>query len=66
MTNPVKSKINWVGAIMALAGLLSDPAIVSVIPVAYLPKVLSISGVVVMILRTFFSGPRPVEGNPQV
>lgn len=55
----LSSKLNWTGFIMAMVGLYSDPAfqqyLVDVIPPEILPRVLSIGGMVVLVLRTFFT-----------
>ena len=51
-----KSKLNGIGAVMTLLGLLADPTfqgyLAGVLPADVLAKVLSIGGILVMVLRT--------------
>ncbi len=56
-----KSKLNWVGAVLVLGGLLSDPMIKEFIPPEIASKVMWISGALVLILRTFFTTSGPIE-----
>jgi len=53
------SKLNWTGFIMAMIGLYSDPIfqqyLADAIPPDILSRVLSIGGMVVLMLRTFFT-----------
>ena len=54
-----KSKLNWLGAIMLLLGLLVDPTfqgyLYDFIPQNIMAKILSACGIMTMILRTFYT-----------
>jgi hypothetical protein len=56
MKSPIASKLNWLGTILLLAGLLQDPTVVQMlgelIPPWLLPKILAMGGLLVIIIRT--------------
>ena len=53
------SKINWIGACLAMLGLFSDPAFVKaageLIPQEILSKAISLAGLMLIVIRTFFT-----------
>ena len=53
------SKLNWVGMVLVICGLFSDPAfqqyLGDLVPSWLLPKLMSAAGIVVMVLRTFYT-----------
>jgi len=57
--NSFYSKINWVGFSIAMFGLMSDPEfsgyMSTFVSQEAVSRVMAISGVIVMILRTFFT-----------
>lgn len=59
MKSAFKSKLNWVGALILLTGLFMDPTFQGycsdIVPAQYMSKIVSLSGIVVMVLRTFFT-----------
>lgn len=59
MKPAILSKLNWLGLAMTMIGLWSDPIfqgyLADCIPPDILPRVLSIGGMVVMVIRTFFT-----------
>ena len=59
MKSAILSKLNWLGFAMTLMGLWADPIfqdyLKNCIPPDILPRVLSGGGMLVMILRTFFT-----------
>ena len=59
MKPAIFSKLNWAGLAMALIGLYSDPMfqgyLKECVPPEILSRVLSIGGMTVMVLRTFFT-----------
>lgn len=63
------SKLNWLGIILVVAGVLSDPQYSSLVsgfvPVEYLPKVMSAAGLLVVVLRTFFTSTTVTVGKPK-
>lgn len=71
MKPAILSKLNWLGLVMTLVGLWSDPIfqgyLADCIPPDILPRVLSGGGMLVMVLRTFFTsqGLTLGKGDPQ-
>ena len=55
MTNPVKSKTNWIAVIVVIMGFLTDPAIIGVIPPDWAPFILKVAGAVTFIISAFFT-----------
>lgn len=53
------SKMNYIGAFLVVLGLFSDPEFAKLvgqlIPAEYLSRITAATGVVVMIVRTFFT-----------
>ena len=71
MKSPFASKLNIVGAVLTLSGLLMDPTfqgyLSTIVPQEVMAKIISISGIVVMVLRTFFStGPTTLNLNKDI
>lgn len=72
----LNSKTFWVGVATTMFGLWSDPEIrglvepllplvvQSVVPLAYLPRVLTVLGIVIVILRKFTQRPVVVRAAP--
>lgn len=58
---PVRSKINWLAGIMVILGALCDPDYVNLLPALYAPKIIQVSGLLLMIFRTFFTAPKEDE-----
>jgi hypothetical protein len=48
------SKINWLGVVLTLCGALSDPKMQELIPQLWASRIMYVSGVLLVILRTFF------------
>lgn len=57
---PVVNKTNILAALMVILGAACDPTYINLLPAAYAPKIIQISGLILMVLRTFFTG-KPVE-----
>ena len=57
--NSFTSKINWLGFFLAVFGLMSDPQFAgylsTIVSQEVMSRVMSISGVLVMLVRTFFT-----------
>ena len=53
------SKLNWIGAFLAILGLFSDPTfaqlIGSLVPQEVLSRVTAVAGLVIIVVRTFFT-----------
>lgn len=59
-----RSKLNWTGLIMFVAGVMTDQKFLDLIPSDYAPLLLQAGGLVTMIFRIFFTTqePRPEIG----
>jgi hypothetical protein len=59
MKKAYRSKMNWLGLALAGLGLLVDPtfqgSLAQIVPPEVMPKIISGSGLAIMILRTFFT-----------
>lgn len=60
MKNPLASKTNWFGLAMLFLGLIVDNPefkgyLVNIVPPQILPKIISTCGIIVMVLRTYYT-----------
>lgn len=59
MKSPFASKLNWIGAAIAILGLMTDPTfqkyMADLIPQDIMSKIISLSGILVIVIRTFFT-----------
>lgn len=60
---PVVNKTNFLAALMLLLGAISDPQFTAILPTEYAPKILYFSGLILMVIRVFFTGKKS-EDSP--
>jgi hypothetical protein len=63
---PLKSKLNYLGAILILLGGLSDPHVLAVLPAEYAGSITFFGGLLLMVLRTFFTAKTPQDPNMNI
>lgn len=60
---PLQSKLNYLGAVLVILGALSDPHVLAILPAEYAGSITFFGGLLLMVLRTFFTGRIPQDPN---